>query len=90
MEWVLKMIEMNKIMLICIVITGQVITGQVIYYKVMMNIHRKVFGDIILEVVKISLSKQQQLSFMELIHKQILNNIIILKVYKKKDDCEIF
>jgi len=66
---------MNKILLGCIVITGQVLD------KVMMVIHRKVFMVIIiLEVVKIIFSKQQQLSFMELNHKQILNNILILKV----------
>jgi len=75
MDWILKMIEINKIMLICIVVTGQVI-----YYKVMMDIHRQINMIIILEVVKICSSKQQQLSFMEIIRKQILNNILSLKV----------
>jgi len=73
-QCIFKMIEMNKIGLVWIVITGQVID------KVMMDIHKKIRMVIILEVVKIVLSKQQQLSFMELIHKQILNNILILKV----------
>jgi len=76
-EWILKIIEMNKIVLLCMKVTGQVI-----YYKVMMDIHRKMKNMIIIvsEVVKIGLSKQQQLSFMELIHKQILNNILSLEV----------
>jgi len=73
-QCIFKMIEMNKIGLVWIVITGQVID------KVMMDIHKKIRMVIILEVVKIVLSEQQQLSFMELIHKQILNNILILKV----------
>jgi len=72
--WILKMIETNKIMLNCIVMTGQVLD------KVMMDIHMKKMVIIILEVVILVLSKQQQLSFMELIHKQILNNILSLKV----------
>jgi len=49
-----------------------------------MDIHRNMVIGSILEVVKMILSKQQQLSFMELIHKQILNNILSLKVYNKK------
>jgi len=72
---VLKIIEMNKILLGCLVITGQVI-----YWEVMMDIHRNILMVIVLEVVKIVISKQQQLSFMELIHKQIQNNILSLKV----------
>jgi len=65
MEWVLEIIEMNKIVLGCIVITGQVCC------KVMMDIHRNInimMMIILLEVVKVVLSKQQRLSFMELIH----------------------
>jgi len=54
LEWVLEMIEMNKIMLICIVITGKVI-----YCKVMMDIHRKMVI-ILLQVVKVACLKQQQ------------------------------
>ena len=54
LECILKMIEINKIMLIWIVITGQVI-----YYKVMMDIQRKMNMVIILsEVVKIYFLKQ--------------------------------
>jgi len=47
-----------------------------------MDIHINNTGmvHIVLEVVLLGLSKQQQLSFMELIHKQILNNILSLKV----------
>jgi len=56
-----KMIEIYKIMLICAVFPGQV------YCKVMMDIHRKINMDILLQVINIS--KQQKLSFMELIHK---------------------
>ena len=57
MEWILKMIEINKIMLICIVHPGQVIN-----YKVMMDIQRKIIDVIviILQVVKMNISKQQQ------------------------------
>jgi len=62
------------------------ISGQVIYYKIMKDIHRNIYMriDIVLEVAKVGLSKQKQLSFMELIHKQILNNILILKVKNEK------
>lgn len=49
------MIEINKIRLGCLEITGQVI-----YYKVMMVIHRKNMVGIILQVVKMIISKQQQ------------------------------
>jgi len=35
----------------------------------MMDIHMVIMVDIVSEVVKTSISKQQQLSFMELIHK---------------------
>jgi len=52
----LKMMEMNKIMLGLIII----ITGQVIYWLIMMDIRRNIIGIIVLEVVKIHLSKQQQ------------------------------
>jgi len=49
------MIEKNKIMLVCLVMTGQV------YYKIMMDIHTKInIVIIILQVVKIGISKQQQ------------------------------
>jgi len=56
MVWVLKIIEMNKIMLGCVVISGQVLD------KVMMDIHTKIkhLVDIVLQVVKILNSKQQQ------------------------------
>jgi len=79
MECLLKMIEINKIMLVWIFYPGQE------YCKVMMDIHRNMEVNILLEVVKTSISKQKQLSFMELIHKQILNNILSLKVQRKKN-----
>ena len=60
---ILKIIEINKIMLVCIVNTGQVI-----FYKVMMDIHIKIKMVIILSLVeKIGISKQLILNFMELI-----------------------
>jgi len=74
-ECVSQMIEIYKIMLICLVITGQVI-----YYKIMIDIHRNMLVIILLEVLKVVISKQKQLSFMELTHKQILNNFLSLKV----------
>jgi len=57
-ECLLQMIEMNKIVLVCLVHTGSVI-----YCKVMMDIHRNIglmIGIILLQVVKVKTSKQQQ------------------------------
>jgi len=56
-EWVLKMIEINKILLICIVNSGQVI-----YYRVMMDIHRNInmLIGIILQVIKMMEGLKQQ------------------------------
>ena len=56
----LEMIEINKIMLVWIVKNGQV------YCKVMMDTHTKMkMMIIVLEVVKIVISKQQQYNFMD-------------------------
>ena len=56
LECVFIMIEINKMILVCIVITGQVI-----YYKVMMDIQINMnMVDFVLQVDKIEGLKQQQ------------------------------
>jgi len=71
------MIEMDKIMLVWIIITGKV------FQEVNLDIQRNLKMVIMLQVVKMVISKQQQLSFMELIHKKILNKILIVKIQLK-------
>ena len=70
LEWGYRITDIWKIMLGCLVLTGQV------YWLVLMDIQQQIIlvGIVLLGVTKLKVSKQQPLSFMEWRHRSDCNS----------------